>query len=158
MDFQQAVEFVLGEEGGLSDNPSDAGKLTKWGISSVFYPQVESSAFTRDAALAIYKSDFWDRFRCAELPAGLGLVFFDCAVNQTGQAVRLLQRALNVKADGVLGPVTLAAAGKADVKSLIAELVARRSVAYAEHPDVKTFGLGWYRRLAACHASALEAS
>jgi hypothetical protein len=38
----------------------------------------------------------------------------------------------------------------------IAEMIARRSVAYARSPLAGTNGLGWFRRLAKVHQSALR--
>ena len=148
MKFEDAVKIVLELEGGVSDDSRDPGKLTKWGISSVYYPQVLDPSFTREDAVQIYHSDFWNAFQCDKLPHGLDLMFFDCAVNQTQQAKRMLQRSVKVTADGVIGPITLAAIRAVPSPlTLIKELAAQRAVAYARNPNVTTFGLGWYRRL-----------
>lgn len=158
MSFAVAVQFILRPdiEGTFSDDPHDDGGVTKWGISSKYHPEAAKDTFTRAKAIDIYFEEFWKKFRCDDLPPVLGVVFFDCTVNQTGQSVKLLQRALDVKADGVIGPVTLKAAESKDAGVVVRELVARRAVAYAEHANFKTFGLGWMRRLSACHEMALE--
>jgi len=62
-DFDRAFEKTLKFEGGgeISDDASDAGGLTKWGISQRAYPDVDIRALTKEQAKEIYKRDYWDR-------------------------------------------------------------------------------------------------
>lgn len=150
--FDIAVEFVLGFEGDFSDDPHESGGVTRFGISHKTYPELDICSLTRDQAREIYRTDYWNRCKCNELPAQLAIVLFDAAVNQgPGQAIRLLQKALGVNADGVIGPQTIAAAHRAMPSKVVAEFIARRGYQYALHPEVSRFGLGWFRRLTACH-------
>jgi lysozyme family protein len=57
----------------------------------------------------------------------------------------------------VIGPATLSAAAAQVTTAVIAEMVARRSLAYALFPLVNKDGLGWFRRLAKVHQLALTA-
>jgi lysozyme family protein len=57
--------------------------------------------------------------------------------------------------DGVIGPATLAATADQTQAAIIAEMIARRSVAYATAPLAARAGLGWFRRLAKTHQIAL---
>jgi lysozyme family protein len=75
--------------------------------------------------------------------------------SESANVRRMLQRTLNVKEDGVVESSTLAAAAQT-TSSIIAELIARRSVAYALAPLVGMDGLGWFRRLAKVHQVALR--
>lgn len=155
--FDRAFSFVLKYEGGLSDNPLDAGGLTKFGISQRAYPMVDIRNLTEDQAKEIYQQDYWERCNCGDLPPALGFLLFDSAVNQgPTAAIRALQRALGVKADGVLGPVTIGAAMTNPLHESVAEFVARRALHYATLPMLGTFGLGWFRRLAAAHQQAMS--
>jgi lysozyme family protein len=107
-------------------------------------------------AKALYRKDYWDRCSCDRLPAGIAFVVFDAAVNQgVSEAIRMLQRSLAVKEDGVIGPATLAAAAAQTPAAIIAEMIARRSAAYALSPLAVSDGLGWFRRLAKAHQAAL---
>ena len=109
-DFDVAVRLLLEEEGGLVDNPDDPGGLTKYGISQRTYPNIDIRNLTREAAIAIYKRDFWDSLRIEALPAILRYAYFDAAVNcGAATAALFLQRALGVRADGIIGPITRAA-------------------------------------------------
>jgi lysozyme family protein len=155
--FETALDFVLSAEGGFVDDPADPGGLTKFGISQRAYPHLNIRELTIDTAKALYRKDYWDRCSCDKLPAGIAFVLFDAAVNQGASAsIRMLQRSLNVKEDGVVGPSTLAAAAAQTTSSIITELIARRSVAYALSPLVGRDGLGWFRRLAKAHQVALR--
>lgn len=153
--FEQAVEFVLSFEKEMSDHPDDPGGFTKWGISQRAYPGLNLRALTREQAIDIYKRDYWNRCGCDQFPAPIAFLLFDAAVNQgPGNAVRILQRALSVKPDGVIGPVTLEAASKLGGDAT-AEFAARRAYAYAVNPNLGVFGLGWFRRLLAATKIAL---
>jgi lysozyme family protein len=163
--FDAALAHVLTFEGGYSDHPSDPGGATNLGITidvlSAYRGQRVSKdevrALTKAEAAAIYRSRYWDAVSCAALPAGADLAVFDCAVNQgVGRAARFLQQAANVRADGRIGPVTLAAVAAAPGGTLLTEFMALRMQSYASLQRLfKTFGLGWSRRLMATHAAAL---
>lgn len=155
--FERAVEFVLRFEGDYSDDHHDSGGETRYGISKRAYPNIDIKTLTRQQAKDIYYRDYFLRCKCNELPAQLALILFDSAVNQgPTAAIRLLQKSLNVGADGVIGPITIAAAFRASPSLVITEFIARRAYQYALHPEVARFGLGWFRRLAACHQLSQE--
>jgi lysozyme family protein len=152
--FDLALALLLRHEGGYGNDPNDPGGETKFGISKRAYPSLDIRALTEAEAAAIYRRDYWDALRCDALPPALAVCLFDCAVNQgEGAAVRLLQRALGAKEDGVLGPATLRL-GQAAQPSQIDDFMARRAKRYAEHPRVSIYGLGWFRRLMAVHRLA----
>ena len=155
--FDRAVEFVLRFEGDLSDDPHDPGRITKFGISQKAYPDVDIRALTRREAIELYRRDYWMKCKCDHLPAPLAMILFDSAVNQGPRpAVRMLQQALSVRVDGVVGAETIAAGHRASLRLVAVEFIARRGFQYALHPQVSRFGLGWYRRLAACHQVSQE--
>lgn len=154
--FERAVAEILRQEGGLADNPHDPGGLTNYGISQRAYPSLDIRALTEADARAIYRRDYWLAPRLDRLPPGLALAAFDCAVNQgTGTAVRLLQAALGVTVDGVIGPKTEAAARTAGPGALT-HFMASRIVRYAALPTFPRFGLGWARRCFEIHAQCIE--
>jgi lysozyme family protein len=156
MTFQTAVDFVFGLEGYLSDDPLDTGGLTKFGIASKWHPEVLDPKFSCKDAQAIYKKDYWDACRCDSLPDGVDLMVFDAAVqHDVKDAVKMLQRSAGVKADGIIGQVTLDRVSRMDRKDVISGMVARRALHYAKLPQLDHFGLGWYLRLAKVVVRAL---
>lgn len=121
-DFAPAVERVLDHEvggapsGGYVNHPDDPGGETKWGISKRAYPDVDVKALTREAAVEIYRRDFWNELRLGEVrDQRVAEKVLDVGVNLgTHRAGKFVQRALRlagivVKVDGIVGPKTLEA-------------------------------------------------
>ncbi len=164
--FKSAVDFVLDIEQGLVDDTEDPGGITNHGISMRFLAEVEPYAtrldiinMTEQKAIELFKEHFWDKCKCSGLPIGVDLVVFDCAVNQgPGTAIKILQRALGVTADGFIGPITLGALLAYDSRELIQDLCVRRAKKYALTKGIKRYGRGWYARLFDVFQEARRAS
>lgn len=153
MDFEQAFTELLGHEGGYVDHPSDPGGATRWGVTERVARAngytVHMRDFPEHAARHIYRREYWQAVRADELPAGVRYAVFDAAVNSgVKQSIRWLQRALGVADDGVIGPVTLAAASKADPHALRGKLLAQRLKFMTDLRTWPAFGRGWARRVA----------
>lgn len=131
--FQTALGFTLLQEGGFQnahDDPGNwtggavgAGQLvgTNFGISAAAYPTLDIPNLTLAEATAIYQRDYWNAIDGDNLPTSIAIVTFDAAVNSgPGNGVRWLQSALGVSADGVIGPVTVAAAQHASNSVMVA--------------------------------------
>jgi lysozyme family protein len=150
MNFDQAFERLIGHEGGYVNNPADPGGETKFGISRRAYPLEDIKRMTLDRAKALYLRDYWGPAGCDAVPDGIKFDLFDLAVNSgITTAVRLLQNAVGVSADGVLGHVTLQAVNSMPVARLVARLNGWRLAFMANTPQFDTFGRGWARRIAA---------
>jgi lysozyme family protein len=157
--FDDAFVFVVGIEQGFTDNPIDSGNWTggrvgvgtcrgtKYGISAASYPDYDIKNLTLDQAKTIAKRDYWDRYHCDELNAEVALQVFDAAYNG-GKPVLWLQQSVGVKADGVVGPATIAAANALDPMKVCMKFDAYR-LEYMTALDVwPSFGKGWARRIA----------
>lgn len=145
--FDRAFEVVIGLEGGYANDPADPGGATKWGISHKAYPALDISALMLDEAKAIYARDYWQPCHCDALPWPLALYVFDSAINQgVGITPRLLQEALGVACDGIVGPQTLRAAKDAPAASY-ARFLALRALRYTTTKNFDLYGKGWLTRL-----------
>ncbi len=169
--FTYSFGVVIGEEGGLSTNPSDPGNWTggavgrglchgtKYGIAASGHPTLNIAALTLPQAQAIYRSGYWQPIEGDALPPMLALLAFDAAVNNgVSHAVRWLQMAAGVPPDGDFGPATLAAlraAAARDVDALMIEFSAQRLMYMTALPTWREFGLGWARRLCGLPIKAL---
>jgi lysozyme family protein len=81
---------------------------------------------------------------------------FDAAVNHgVGAAIRILQRAVNVTADGEVGPLTRRAIEEVGPRDATIRYAALREERYRTLPHFWRFGRGWLRRVAATKAAAL---
>lgn len=153
MNFDQAFDILLTYEGGFSDHPADPGGQTRYGITEAVAREVGYRGDMRelpiDLAKRIYKARYWDAVRADELPEAVRYAVFDAAVNSgPRQAILWLQRAVGVKADGIIGPQTLAAVRAADPERLLRLILAQRLRFMTGLPNWPTFGRGWARRIA----------
>jgi lysozyme family protein len=162
--FATCLAFVLEEEGGYGDMPGDPGGATNMGITRATLSAWRGRPVNKedvlslegDEAAAIYKADYWSAISGDDLPAGLDLALFDDAVNSgPRQAVRDLQRALDISADGLIGPITLAAVEAAPPAALVAKLCAARKARLSALPQFSRFGRGWTRRVQRAERAAL---
>ena len=148
----QIFDLVLQFEGGdtLTEDSRDPGGLTRYGISQRAHPSVDIRNLTREQAHQIYDRDYWRRVRGDDLPLPVALMVFDAAVNQGAvTAVKLLQRAVGVSPDGVLGPVTLKALTGRDSASVCEEIAILRCNRYLtmDSPTEETYERGWVARV-----------
>jgi lysozyme family protein len=147
--FERAIPILLEEEGGLVDNPRDPGGLTNYGISQRSYPHVDIRALTPASAAAIYARDFWPACGADKLPWPLCSFVFDHCVNAGSvAAIKCLQRAAHVNADGQLGPLTLGAVDRLNLRTLCRQFNVERCRYYTSLEGFPTFGLGWLGRVA----------
>ena len=152
MQFDAAFERLIGHEGGYVDHPADPGGATKYGISKRSYPNEDIPNLTLARAKAIYREHFWYPAGCDDVPDAVRFDLFDTAVNSgVKRAVRLLQLAVSVPDDGVLGPQTLAAITAMDGARLLARFNGYRMIFIAAQPDKwwDAFGRGLMNRIAA---------
>lgn len=146
-DFNRCVNITLAEEGGLSANRRDPGGLTQFGISQRAYPNLDIAHLTREQAIALYRDDYWQPIRGDALPTGLDLLVFDTAINMgCDAAARMLQEAVGVTVDGIIGPVTIERARKT-MPALLVDYCALRAWRYEINRNEDVFGKGWFRRL-----------
>ncbi|MXQ13850.1 glycoside hydrolase family 108 protein [Microvirga makkahensis] len=154
--FEEALAFVLRQEGGFSRHPRDPGGATNHGITletlsrARGYPVSvgDIRALTAEEAAAIYRRFYWEAVRAEELPRGLDLALFDLAVNSGPmRAIMLLQKVLGVVADGLIGPVTLEAARRMDAVEAIRGLTRERLGFLSRLAIWPVFGGGWRRRV-----------
>jgi lysozyme family protein len=147
--FDRAFGVVIGHEGDLSDDARDPGGLTRYGISQRAHPGVDVRNLTLAQAKQIYLERYWLPLRADAMPEAVALQVFDAAVNHgIKPAVRMLQRALGVPVDGVIGPVTLNAMVSVDDARFVAHFAAERLSYYTDLAGWEVYGRGWTRRVA----------
>ena len=165
MSFERALAFVLSQEGGFSNNAKDPGGATNFGITRATLSKWRGKNVTREdvrlltrrEASSIYHRQYWQRCKCDQLPPALAFLMFDAAVNQgVGRAVRFLQKSIDTKVDGIIGPNTLEAVRRREPKRVIIEFAARRMRHYGRLSIFSMFGLGWSRRLMEALYQAFE--
>ena len=156
--YQSALNHVLQSEGLWSDNPADPGGATMKGITLATYRSVKGNPYITKEELRnisdqevadIYKQNYWDKVKGDDLPSGVDYAVFDASVNMgVGRASKLIQTAVGVPADGVIGNQTVQAIKNANPKDLIDKFSAEKDAFYKSLPTFGTFGKGWLNRVA----------
>ncbi len=147
------AQEIVTREGGFVNDPDDPGGATKHGVTLATLRRLgldldgdgrvgeaDLRHLSRDQAVDVYVEHYFRRPRIVDLPEALQPPVFDMHVNAGANAVKLLQRLLNemgndLTVDGVIGPLTAAAAHRAagDDAGLLADAygIARRNYYYA---------------------------
>lgn len=150
--FEVAFDHLVTLEGGYVNDATDNGGETKYGISKRKFPDLDISNLTLQKAKEIYWREYWIPNRCEEFPKPLAFALFDGAVNHRVKSSRqLLQVALSVSPDGIIGPVTIEAASHADCRIVLARYLAGRANLYhsiiLSNSSQQRFAVGWFKRL-----------
>jgi len=157
--FESSLEHTLVHEGGFSDHPKDPGGATNKGVTLAVFRRFfgadmtteDLKAITDDQLQDVYKSGYWDKCRCDDLPDGVDYVVFDQAVNSgPGQSAKWLQGVVGVTVDGGIGPQTIAATARHDAAQAINGMCDERLSFMKRIRDGElwaAFGRGWQRRV-----------
>ena len=162
-ELTQSLDWLLEEEGGFSNHPSDRGGATMYGVTQTTYnafrkkkgkSQQPVKNITKEEAYTLYEEEYWRAASCHLLPWPISYLTFDAAVNSgVKRAVQWTQAGIGVTADSIVGPGTVAAAKKVleegDTGRLLG-IVDARTVFLARlvssKPSQAAFLLGWWRR------------
>ena len=163
--WEEALKHILKWEGGYVNHKDDPGGMTNLGVTKRVWedwsgkPATEADmrALTIEMVSPLYKQRYWDAVRGDDLPSGVDLCVFDCAVNAgVGRASKFLQQAVGVTADGQIGPKTLAAVTAMPADQLIEKFCDLREAHYKSLSTFATFGKGWMNRLNSVEAESIN--
>lgn len=152
--FEKAFNVLIGHEGGFSDRDAaaDPGGKTMYGVTErvarAWGYTGEMHQLPLATAKAIAKKEYWDRYSCDQFPYQIAFQVFDTAYNG-GHAVKWLQAAVGVVADGVIGAKTIAAVRAADPARVVARFNAERLTYLTGLSNWAQNSKGWARRIAA---------
>lgn len=163
--FSLFVPMLHEKEGGFVHDPDDAGGATNMGVTLHTYttycqrkgcpePTVaQLRALTEPVWQDIIRTMYWDVCRADSIQSqSVANMVADWAVHSgPSTAVKHVQRILGVKADGIVGPVTLAAINSASPLPLFGQIKQDRlkflgSIAVSR-PQNRKFLAGWRIRV-----------
>lgn len=125
---REIAEEIVAREGGFVNDPDDPGGATKYGVTIHTMRRLgldltgdgvigvaDVQKLSRAQAVEIFIAHYFEAPRIAGLPNAVQASVFDMYVNAGANAVKILQRLLremgfDVAVDGVIGPMTIAAA------------------------------------------------
>ena len=162
-DFKGAIGYILENEGGYTNDPSDSGGETYMGVSRKNFPDLQlwkmleeykplaHGEIVEDAAIAsfvntFYYNQFWKNIHGDGIDSqAIATYLFDWYVNAGGNAIKNVQRILGVDDDGVFGNGTLNALNAAG--AILGKIHAKR-IDYYNAIGLKQpkFLKGWLNR------------
>ena len=167
--FDTALDAVLREEGGYSDQAADPGGITNCGVTKAVWDQwcghtstvAEMKALTPEKVAPLYRAQYWNAVQGDALPPALALCVFDFAVNAgVGRAARMLQEMIGVIEDGHIGPATLRAlqqwVASHSVSVCMRGYMNARRAYYRSLSNFAHFGAGWLNRCDFIETQALR--
>ena len=151
--IEDIITTILKQEGPETNDPTDKGGRTAFGISEKSNPEAWlDNKVTEEEARAIYHKKYvkWPRFdKIKHGPLQAQLI--DFGVNSGPQrAIIALQTILGTEQDGLLGPETLTALAASDVSKTNNKLVIERIKMFCNivvrNPSQLKFLRGWINR------------
>lgn len=163
--IEPLAEYILSFEGGFSNHPNDKGGATNMGVTiSTWKAQgydkdgdgdidiQDLKKITKKDATDIMKKNFWNRWRADEIKdQSIANLLVDWVWSSGMNGIKIPQEMLGVKADGIVGPKTIAALNS-QIPFYFFEKLKQRRRQYIDricinNPAKKCFMAGWYRRL-----------
>lgn len=137
---------------GYVDDPLDRGGETKFGVAKNANTDLDITNLTWAQAKAVYYDRYWVTGACEKLPGRIAVLHFDGCVNHgVGRAKKFLQTTIGVKADGIVGAITLQAIAGEDPIEICNRICNLREKFYrdivANKPSQARFLNGWLRRI-----------
>ncbi|NDV96397.1 peptidoglycan domain protein [Dysgonomonas sp. 521] len=162
---EQLVPFILKWEGGYVNDPDDLGGATNKGITIATYRYYrrlkgykkttvsDLKNISHDEWTDVLKTLYWDKWRADDiLSQPIANILTDWVWASGGYGIKLPQKLLGVKADGIVGPVTLGAVNAYDDCRELFGKIRQERIAFVERivasrPANKKFRRGWLNRI-----------
>ena len=162
-DYKKLTPFVLKYEGGIVDDPDDAGGFTNKGVTLKTFRSVYGKDKTKEDLInitdeqwgKIFKEYYWDKFRADDIESqSVANMAVDWAYNAgVGTVAKKIQNIVGTKPDGIVGSGTLKLINTKDHKELFEQIKAARILFYKKlvekKPTNAKFLKGWLDRVEA---------
>ena len=164
-DVKILAPFVLEHEGGFVNDPLDRGGATNKGVTiAVWKAQgydkdgdgdidvADLTLITEADAIMIMKKNYWDRWKADQIKnQAIANTLVDWVWGSGAWGIKIPQRILGVKDDGVVGIKTLEAINKQNPNKFLEKLYLARfnflDDIVASNPSQKRFIKGWKNRM-----------
>ena len=164
-DVKILAPFILKWEGGFVNHPNDPGGATNKGVTiAVWKAQgydkdgdgdidvADLKLITAEDATKILKSNYWNRWFADQIQSqAVANTLVDWVWGSGAWGIKIPQRILGVKDDGVVGIKTLEAINKQNPNKFLEKLYLARfnflDGIVASNPSQKRFIKGWKNRM-----------
>ena len=140
----------------FTNDPHDPGGSTYSGVTQSAYnawrdlknlPRMGVQHATDEEITDLYRAQYWDAVKGDDLPVGLDCIMFSTAVNMGPHtAIKFMQSAVGMKADGWIGLETLGAVKRIPVKPIIRSIAQKRLSYWQRLKTWVYYGKGWSNR------------
>lgn len=158
--------FILSFEGGFVNDPFDRGGATNKGVTIGTWRKIGYDKdgdgdidvadlrliSERDAVDRVMRPYYWDRWKADRIKSqSVANILVDWVWGSGAHGIKIPQRILGVKDDGIVGPKTLAALNACDPRDLFNDIKAHRGMfidnIIRKNPSQSRYRAGWQRRL-----------
>lgn len=163
-DAKKLFPFILKWEGGFVNDPNDLGGATNMGITINTFvrwrksqkkdvPTVDDlKKISKEEVFEIFKAEYWDKYKADQIK---NQKVANCLVDWLWlsglPAIKRVQTMLGLKADGLVGPLTIGAINKTNTTKLLSMLYKDREnyidAICKARPANEKFRKGWMNRL-----------
>ncbi len=165
--YKYHVDFLLRWEGGYVDDPKDKGGATNMGVTLATWKKIGydidgDGIITKNDIRKLTRCDFeyvvrhyWNRINGNKIQnQNVANIIFDWFWHSGNVAIKKVQQILGVRADGIIGKITLRAINDyRDQQGLFYKIRDRRLLfidrIIKNNPSQKKFERGWKRRIRA---------
>ena len=159
-DARRIIPFIKKWEGGYVNDPDDKGGCTMMGVTIKTYQKYfgkdktceDLRKISDEEWLAIFKKGYWDCWRADEINnQSIAQLCVDMGWGSGPKtAIKKVQECLGLKADGIVGPITLSALNSKPSSYIFRKLWTMRYAWLYQISKVgnnKKFLRGWINRL-----------
>ena len=164
-EIKKLAPWILKWEGGFVNDPLDKGGATNKGVTIAVWKSqgydkdgdrdidvADLKLITVEDATNIMKKNYWDRWKADQIKnQAIANTLVDWVWGSGACGIKIPQRILGVKDDGVVGGKTLEALNKQNPKEFLEKLYLARfnflDGIVASNPSQKRFIKGWKNRM-----------
>lgn len=152
------IPMLLKWEGGFSNNPADKGGATNRGVTMATFRKwygadrtVEDLKAMTDCQWCRIMRSYWDNVKADQIRSqSIADLVADWHVNAGVNAIKRIQRMFGIKADGIVGPITLTYLNSPNAEVIFNRLRSAREDYYIEivkgNSSQQQFLRGWLNR------------